>query len=72
MRKVTALSTHSRWIEDSLLHNAPWEEVGSTSETLWQEKIKLSRSCPFERLKWLYISKIHSFRELNNKNSAFQ
>ena len=27
-----ALSTHSRRIEDSLLRNAPWEEVGSTSE----------------------------------------
>ena len=32
MRKATALSTHSRGIEDSLLRNAPWEEVGSTSE----------------------------------------
>ena len=28
MRKAMALSTHSRWTEDSLLCNAPWEEVG--------------------------------------------
>ena len=33
MQKMTALSTHSRRVEDSLLLNAPWEEVGSTSES---------------------------------------
>ena len=32
MWKATALSTHSRWIEDSLLRYIPWEEIGSTSE----------------------------------------
>ena len=32
MQKATALATHSRRIEDSLLRNAPWEEVGGTSE----------------------------------------
>ena len=30
--KATALSPHSRRIEDSLLRDAPWEEVGGTSE----------------------------------------
>ena len=34
MQKATALSTHSRQIEDSLLRNAPWGEVGKMSETL--------------------------------------
>ena len=52
MQKATAFSTYSRWIKDSLLHNAPWEEVGSTSKRhyIQQEKIKLSRMYPFERL----------------------
>ena len=26
------LSTHSRWIEDSVVRNVPWEEIGSMSE----------------------------------------
>ena len=32
MWKVTVLSTHSRWIEDSMVRNVPWEEIGSMSE----------------------------------------
>ena len=32
MWKVTALSTHSRWIEDSWLRNVSWEELGGMSE----------------------------------------
>ena len=65
MRKATALSTHYRRNEDSLLLNAPWEEVGSTSERHYkQERIKLSRTCPFKRLERLIISKIHLFHKL--------
>ena len=26
--------------------------------------MKLSKTCPFERLEWLFISKIHLFHEL--------
>ena len=32
------LSTHSRRIEHSLLHNTPWEEVGSTSERRYSRR----------------------------------
>ena len=34
MWKTMALSTHSSQIEDSLLRNAPWEEVGSTRDII--------------------------------------
>ena len=32
MWKATALSTHSRWIEDSRLCNVSWEELDGMSE----------------------------------------
>ena len=56
MRKAMTISTPSRLIKDSLLRNAPWEEVGCMSARYY--KIKLSRTCPFEQLK------VHLFREL--------
>ena len=79
MRKATALSTASRLIEDSLLHNAPWEEVGGKSaryyKIKWRKlvvrardivKKKMSRTCLFEQLE---CSKIHLFRELEQIKS---
>ena len=36
--KVTVFSTRSRRIEDSLLRNAPWEDVGSTSERYYSRR----------------------------------
>ena len=67
MRKATTLSTHSRRIEDFMARNVPWEEIGSTSErhyTYSRRKIIMNRICPFQRLEWLFISKMHSFHEL--------
>ena len=44
MRKATALSSHSRQIEYSLLHNVSWEEVGSMSERHYS-RIRLNKTC---------------------------
>ena len=66
MQKAMALSTHSRRIEDpcyATLHRK--KLVVYTSERHYsRRKIKLNRTCPFERLEWLFISKIHSYHEL--------
>ena len=50
--KVTALSPHSRQIEDSLVNNAAWnEKIGSRARDIIAGE---NRNCPFEWLLFLF------------------
>ena len=56
MRKARHSPLFSRQIEDSILHNAPWKNVGVRAQDIRAAEKKMSRTCLLERLELLFIS----------------